>query len=161
MMQEVKKYWPLIVLFLVAIIFGGVMSRGIPPIWMHASMGFALIMFATLKLFNPSKFADGFQMYDMLAKNFRPYAYVYPLIELALGFAWAIIYQPYYTAWATIVIFSIGLIGVLFAIHKGLNVNCACMGNVLQVPLSTVTVWENMLMITMSIIMLNQVDLPY
>lgn len=154
-MDKLKTYWPLIALLGISVLFGLAMSGGRPVLFMHASMGFALIIFATLKIFTPSKFADGFAMYDLLAKHFRPYAYVYPYIELALGFAWLLVFRPVETAWATIAVFGFGAVGVLLAIKNKLNVNCACMGNVLQVPLSTVTLWEDMLMIGMSIALLQ------
>ena len=53
--------------------------------WMHDFMGLFLVVFSMFKFFDMEGFADGFQMYDLLAKPFRPYAYVYPFIELALG----------------------------------------------------------------------------
>ena len=53
--------------------------------WMHDFMGFFVVVFSMFKFFNMEGFADGFQMYDLLAKPFQPYAYVYPFIELALG----------------------------------------------------------------------------
>jgi len=157
-MDQVKKYWPLIVLISVSALMAGILGRTNPNLLMHAFMGFSLILFATLKLFNPSKFADGFQMYDLLARYFRPYAYIYPLLELALGIAWFTFLEPKYTAWATIALFGFGAIGVLIAIKNKLNVNCACMGNVLQVPLSTVTLFEDFLMIGMSAAMLYNIQ---
>ena len=62
--------------------------------WMHDFMGFFLVVFSMFKFFNLEGFADGFHMYDLLAKPFRPYAYIYPFIELALGLGYLAHWQP-------------------------------------------------------------------
>ena len=56
--------------------------------WMHDFMGYYLVLFSLFKFFDLSGFADGFQMYDLLAKRFRAYAYVFPFVELGLGLAY-------------------------------------------------------------------------
>jgi len=47
-----------------------------------------------------------------------------------------------------------GAIGVFRALRSGLDVNCACMGSALDVPLSTVAVVENVGMTLMAAAML-------
>lgn len=42
-------------------------------LWMHDFMVFFLIVFSLFKFFNMEGFADGSQMYELLAKSFRPY----------------------------------------------------------------------------------------
>ena len=42
-------------------------------------------MLALLKLFHPSAFAHGFEMYELLARRWRLYGYLCPLIELTFG----------------------------------------------------------------------------
>lgn len=157
MTDEPRNYRPLFILIAVAALAGYTIAP--PPFfpvfgWMHAFMGIFLCIFAMLKLFSPSKFADGFSMYDLLAKQFRPYAYVYPYLELALGLAYLSHTAPQLTYIVTIVLFGFSAIGVLLALKKGLNVNCACMGNILNVPLSTVTLTEDIAMIAMAAWML-------
>ena len=102
---------------------------------------------------NMPGFADGFQMYDLLAKTFRPYAYVYPFIELALGLAYLAFWRPTTVYLATIIVLGFGALGVINALRRGLNVNCACMGNTLKVPLSTVALVENLGMVAMALVM--------
>jgi hypothetical protein len=118
--------------------------------WMHDFMGFFLVVFSMFKFFDLSGFADGFQMYDLLAKPFRPYAYVYPFIELGLGLAYLARWNPVVTYSATIVVMLWGAAGVLVALKKGLDINCACMGTVLKVPLSTVALVEDLGMAAMA-----------
>ncbi len=121
--------------------------------WMHDFMGYFLVVFAMFKLFDLPGFADGFQMYDLLAKPFRPYALVYPFIELGLGLAYLARWQPAVVYVVTMAVMLWGAAGVMLALKRGLDVNCACMGNVLKVPLSTVALVEDLGMAAMAAIM--------
>jgi len=121
--------------------------------WMHDFMGYFLIVFSMFKFFDLSGFADGFQMYDLLAKRFRPYAYVYAFVELGLGLAYLAAWTPALIYGVTIVVTVVGSAGVLRALQKGLDANCACMGTVLKVPLSTVALIEDLGMAAMAVAM--------
>jgi hypothetical protein len=122
--------------------------------WMHDFMGFFLVVFSMFKFFDIEGFADGFQMYDLLAKHVRLYAYVYPFIELCLGLGYLAHWQPVAIYSATIVVLTFGSIGVVRALLKGLDIECACMGTVLHVPLSTVALIEDLGMAAMATVML-------
>jgi hypothetical protein len=111
--------------------------------WMHDAMGFFLVTFSLFKFFDLSGFADGFQMYDLLAKPFRPYAYAYPFIELALGLGYLARWELSWVYGVTVVVMTFGALGVVQALRKGLDLHCACMGNILKVPLSTVALTED------------------
>ena len=121
---------------------------------MHHFMGIFLVNFSMLKLFNLSGFADGFQMYDLLAKRFRPYALVYPFIEFALGLGYLSFWRPSVVYATTTVVLTFGALGVINALRKGLDLNCACMGTILKVPLSTVALTEDLGMAAMAAVML-------
>lgn len=118
--------------------------------WMHDFMGFFLVVFSMFKLFNLEGFADGFQMYDLLAKPVRAYAYVYPFIELGLGLGYLAHWQPVFTYGATVVVMIFGSLGVFRALSRKMNIQCACMGTVLRVPLSTVALLEDLGMAVMA-----------
>lgn len=126
---------------------------GMAP-WMHDFMGFFLVVFAMFKLFDLPGFADGFQMYDLLAKRARPYALLYPFLELGLGLAYLARFYPAATYAVTIVLMTFGALGVFTALKKGLDINCACMGTTLNVPLSTVAVVEDVGMAAMAAMLL-------
>jgi len=117
---------------------------------MHDFMGFFLIVFSMFKLFDLEGFADGFQMYDLLAKPFRPYSYIYPFIELGLGLGYLSHWQPTAIYGATAVVMVFGSLGAFNALRKGLALECACMGTVLHVPLSTVALVEDLGMAIMA-----------
>lgn len=123
--------------------------------WMHYFMGLFFTVFAMLKLFNLQGFADGFQMYDLVAMQSRTYALVYPFIELFLGLSYLAFFSPILIYLLTIIFMSISAVGVIKALMKGLDVRCACMGTALNVPLSTVTLIEDFGMLIMAMIMLG------
>ena len=118
--------------------------------WMHDFMGLFLVIFAMLKLFNLKGFVNGFGMYDLLAHKVRGWGYLYPFLELALGLAYLARWQPTVTYSVTVALLVFGALGVLNALRRGLDVECACMGSVLPVPLSTVALVEDLGMAIMA-----------
>jgi len=154
---QLNRYWPLIALVLVALAAATALMHGGDKSfhgWMHYFMGMFFCQFAMLKLFNPQAFADGFQKYDLLGKRYRGYAYAYPLIELALGLLYLSFICPLTTYAITAMLMGFSAIGVIRALKAGLDVRCACMGTVLDVPLSTVTLTEDLVMGVMAVLML-------
>ncbi|KTD15535.1 glutaredoxin [Legionella gratiana] len=154
---SLKKYWPLISLIIISLLAALSINwqvGGDMLVWMHYFMGIFLVIFSALKLFHPLDFADGFEMYDIIAKRSRIYAYCYPLIELLLGLAYFSFFLPILTYLITIIILIIGAIGVIKGLQQGLDINCPCMGTVLDVPLSTVTLTEDIGMALMAFILL-------
>ncbi len=157
MIHQFKRYWPLFVLILIAVLAALALVRSVNlglTAWMHFFMGFFLCQFAMLKFFHPIGFVEGFQKYDLLAKKFRVYAYVYPLIELGLGLSYLSFIAPVVTYSMTILVMGVGAVGVIRALRQGLDLRCACMGTVLDVPLSTVTLTEDIAMGVMAAFML-------
>ncbi|HEU5078743.1 MAG TPA: MauE/DoxX family redox-associated membrane protein [Opitutaceae bacterium] len=153
--KHLSDYLPLIVIFALAILAALAKQRAYADGWslergMHDFMGFFLVVFSMFKFFDLSGFADGFQMYDLLAKPFRPYAYVYPFIELGLGLGYLATTGSVTLYAATIVVMGFGALGVGVALSRKLDIECACMGTVLHVPLSTVALVEDIGMAVMA-----------
>ena len=152
------RYIPLIVLVALALLaaaakqvdYGAWNGRSA----MHDFMGLFLLSFSMLKLFDLNGFADGFQKYDLLAQRSRPYALLYPFLELALALGYLSHWQPQAVYVATIILMSFGAVGVFYALAKGRDLTCACMGSSLSVPLSTVAVVEDVGMAVMALLML-------
>lgn len=160
-------YRPLFVLVCIAILAAIALTLGLKTnsltvqnssfhIGMSLFMGFFLCIFAMFKLFDPKGFVEGFQKYDLLAKKSQLYGYFYPYIELFLGLGLLSAMLPLVFYALTILIMAVSAIGVIKALKAGLEVRCACMGTVLNVPLSTVTLTEDILMGLMALIMLIQ-----
>ncbi|MDB6093936.1 MAG: hypothetical protein JWM32_1498 [Verrucomicrobia bacterium] len=155
---HLADYLPLLVLLAVTALAATAKNRTygggfVGEAWMHDFMGFFLVVFAMLKLFDLPQFADGFQMYDLLAKPARPYAFAYPFIELALGLAYMADWRPGAVYPATVLVMGFGALGVINALRRGLDLYCACMGNILKVPLSTVALGEDLGMAAMAAVM--------
>ena len=155
---SLSDYWPLISLVVVSGLAAWSIAAGFgePTMktFMHAYMGVFLLVFALLKLFDLEGFKKGFAMYDLLAKQNSTYAYAYPFIELGLAIAYLAFLWPTFTYVATIVVFLFGTAGVVSALRDGLDIDCPCMGNILSVPLSTVTLTENLAMAAMATVLL-------
>lgn len=128
----------------------GVWSGGI---WMHDFMGIFLVIFAMVKLFDLRGFAEGFAKYDLLAGLSKPYGMVYPFLELGLGLGYLSGWFPELIYGATIGLLGFGTLGVLMAMKRGENLKCACMGSLLDVPVSVVTLTENLGMVVMAMVM--------
>ena len=119
----------------------------------HFMSGFFLI-FSFFKLLNLKGFAESYVMYDVLAKRIPVWAYLYVFIELGLGIAFLVNFNPILTNSITVVVMSISIIGVLQSVLNKKKIQCACLGAVFNLPMSTVTIIEDVLMIGMSGIML-------
>jgi len=147
--SELSDYVPLIALTLVSAA-GGVAYAAAGDIglsvrdWMHGFMGIFLLVYGLLKLFDLPHFANGFEMYDLLAMRWRGWGYIYPFVEVSLGLAFLAQVAPALVYTLTAVVMGFGAIGVILALRRGVDIECPCMGNVLHVPLSTVTLTEDL-----------------
>ena len=157
--KSISDYMPLLSLVSVSIIGSlAIISSPLIPFemvpFMHFFMGLYLMVLALLKFFDLNKFADGFAMYDLLAKRWRGYGQIYPFIELllALGFLSMLATPLFYVF--TIAFMLFGAAGVVKALNEGVDIYCPCMGNILKVPLSTVTLAENFGMAFMAAMLL-------
>jgi hypothetical protein len=122
--------------------------------FMNNFMGVFFLAFAFFKLLDIQKFADAFSTYDVIARRFRIYGLSYPWIELGLGLLFVSRTGLLLANLTTLVVMSVGMIGVAKAIRKKQAIQCACLGTVFNLPMSVVTVIENGVMIAMSASML-------
>ena len=116
--------------------------------------GFFLV-FSFFKLLNITGFADSYRMYDVIAKRWRGWGYIYAFIELGLGVAFALNIFPVAINATMVVVMTLSLIGVLQSVLSKRQIRCACLGAVFNLPMSTVTIIEDGLMILMGIVMLG------
>lgn len=119
----------------------------------HFMAGFFLV-FSFFKLLDLKGFAESYAMYDVIAKRISAWGYIYPFVELGLGIAFCINYQPNLTNIVTLIVMSISIIGVLQSVLNKSKIQCACLGAVFKLPMSSVTIIEDGLMIAMSAAML-------
>ena len=122
--------------------------------WMSDFMAGFFLVFSFFKLLNLSGFVQAYRGYDLVAAKSAAYAWAYPFIELALGVAYLTRWQPQITHWATLVVMLISAVGVLNALRKRQLIECACLGTVFRLPMSKVTLIEDLSMALMAAVML-------
>ncbi len=122
--------------------------------WMGYFMAGFFIVFSFFKFLDLKGFADSYAMYDLLAKRTKAYGLVYPFMELALGIAYLTNFEPKITSITTIAVMGFSSIGVIQSVIDKRKINCACLGAVFDLPMSTVTIIENLLMIVMAALMI-------
>jgi len=122
--------------------------------WMRHFMAGFFLTFSFFKLLNIKGFKESYQMYDIIARKFPIWGYIYAFLELALGIAFLINFDPIVTNGVTFVVMSVSIVGVLKTVLDKKSIQCACLGDVFNLPMSTVTIIEDGLMILMSLGML-------
>lgn len=126
----------------------------IPEQWMQNFMTAFFLVFSFFKMLNLKGFAESYSSYDIIAKKWMGWGYLYAFIELGLGIAFLLRCNPLITNILTFVVMSISIIGVLQAVINKRKIKCACLGDVINLPMNTVTIIEDGVMIAMSLVMI-------
>lgn len=121
---------------------------------MNNFMGGFFIVFSLFKLLNLSGFADAYATYDIIASRSRAYGLSYPFLELLLGLLYFTGYAPLMTNIATLILMIVGSAGVFQALRTKQKFQCACLGTALKLPMTKVTLVEDVIMGAMALIML-------
>jgi copper chaperone CopZ len=114
-------------------------------------MGLFFIVFSFFKMLDLKNFPISFSMYDPLAEKILFYGWVYPFIEIALGLMFLVRFELNIALYVTIVILGITTFGVTKTLMNKKNIQCACLGTALKLPMTEATLIENALMLSMSI----------
>ena len=117
-------------------------------------MGLFFIVFSFFKLLDLKGFVSSFKMYDPLANKIPLYALIYPFLEVILGLLFLFRIGIQFSLWMTVIVLGITTIGVTRSLLSKQNITCACLGSVLNLPMTLATFIENAIMILMAIIML-------
>jgi len=117
--------------------------------------GFFLI-FAGFKMADLSGFAHGYATYDLLAQRLPIYGYIYPFIEFGFGFAMFLGFQNQSLLWAEVIVMAFSGIGVAIKISKHQKFQCVCLGTILKVPLTTITLVEDFGMAALALVLLSR-----
>ena len=160
---EVTKSWaetykPILLIFgyisaisVIAAVWGGNFSG---MTFMRIFMAGFFLTFSFFKMLDLKGFAESYAMYDVVAKKIPAWGYVYAFLELGLGLCFAVDFAPLYVNAFTAVLMAVSLLGVLQSVFNKKQIRCACLGAVFNLPMSTVTIIEDGLMIAMSVAML-------
>jgi len=153
-----SSYYPIFLIFgyifvatgLLQIISGGFVAET----WMSHFMGGFFLVFSFFKLLNIKGFAEGYSTYDIVAKSFPVWGFIYPFIELLLGLLYLTGLFRTGTNIVTFIVMGISSIGVINSLRSKSPIQCACLGTVIKLPLGKVTLFEDILMVVMSGVMI-------
>lgn len=122
--------------------------------YMLPFMGIVFLILAGLKLVDIKGFSAMFSQYDLIAKRSSVYAKIYPFIELLLGVAFLLKFQIQIAAIITVLVMSIGAIGIGKNLLSKNKIRCACLGAKIKIPLTGFTLVEDIVMVIMGIMVL-------
>jgi copper chaperone CopZ len=134
----------------VGLIGAGSLASGGMEGFMGRFMGGFFLVFGGLKLLDLRGFVSAYAMYDLLAARVTAYGWVYPFLEVILGLGYLAVPN-----WPTLHAFTLGLmlfssVGVVQSVSRGEKLKCACMGTAFNLPMTTVTVVEDLGMAAMA-----------
>lgn len=156
--SRVATYFPLILIALYLI--GGVVLRELSlgrfegPSMMSNFMGGFFTVFSFFKILDLRGFAEGYATYDIIAQKYPEYGKIYPFIELFLGILYLFANAPFVTSLLTVIVMGVSSVGVIKSIRSRRQIQCACLGTFFQLPLTNITLFEDLLMVAMAVVML-------
>ena len=115
-------------------------------------ISFSMVFLALLKLQNVETFATMFLNYDLLAKRWVPYSYIYPYAEGLAGILMVAGALTWLSVPVALFIGTVGAVSVFKAVYiDRRELKCACVGGSSNVPLGFVSLTENLMMIAMAV----------
>lgn len=119
-------------------------------------MGIFFLMFGMFKLFEYQMFSHGYKDYDLIAQKLPWWGRAYPLVEILLGILYVLHVMPLWLNAFVVVLLSVNAYGVWRTIkNKPSDMPaCLCLGAVVKLPLSTISMLENVSMGAMALAML-------
>ncbi len=149
-----QTYRPLLILLAYLTVLSALLGW---PHWqgmMRFFMGGFFMAFSFFKMLDLRGFASAYRSYDLIAQALPSYGFVYPFIELTLGLSYVTDTWPLETNALTAVVMVVSLFGVVKAVLSRQSIRCACLGTVFNLPMSTVTIIEDGLMLGMAVMAL-------
>lgn len=159
---EATSYVPVIAVFAAAAALALAASQamlGSPFTVMAAEwfIAFSMVILAMLKLQDLESFATMFLNYDLLARQWVPYGYIYPVAEFTAGALMAAHALDWLSIPLALFIGTIGGTSVFYAVYvQKRELKCACVGGSSKVPLGFVSLSENLFMVGMALWMLSR-----
>ncbi|WP_294308750.1 MauE/DoxX family redox-associated membrane protein, partial [uncultured Sphingomonas sp.] len=151
------SYRPVAALFAMTALMALAVSQAVyaTPFTMRAAewfIAFSMAVLALLKLQNVESFATMFLNYDLLAKRWVPYSYVYPFAEGLAGVLMIAGVAKWLSVPIALFIGGIGVVSVVKAVYiDRRELKCACVGGSSNVPLGFLSLAENLMMIGMAV----------
>lgn len=115
-------------------------------------VAFSMCGLAYLKLRDIESFSTMFLNYDLLAKRWVRYGYIYPFGEALAGVLMIAGVGLWLAIPVALFIGSIGAVSVIYAVYiQKRELKCACVGGDSNVPLGFISLTENLFMIGMAL----------
>lgn len=112
----------------------------------------SMSVLAMLKLQNIETFSAMFLNYDLLARRWVPYSYIYPFAEALAGILMIAGALTWISIPVALFIGTIGAVSVFKAVYiDKRELKCACVGGSSNVPLGFLSLTENLMMIAMAL----------
>jgi len=157
---KATTYKPVIAVFSVTALMALAVSQAAygTPVTARAAqwfIAFSMCVLAVLKLQNIEKFSTMFLGYDLLARRWVPYGYIYPFAEALAGLLMIAGIATWLSAPLALIVGGIGAVSVFKAVYiDKREIKCACVGGDSNVPLGFVSLTENLMMVAMAVWML-------
>ena len=157
---EATSYTPVLVVFAVTAALALSASHAAfgSPFTIRAAewfIAFSMAVLAMLKLQDVERFATMFLNYDLLARRWVPYSYVYPFAEGLAGVLMAARALDWLSIPVALSIGTVGGVSVFYAVYvQKRELKCACVGGSSKVPLGFLSLTENVMMVAMALWML-------
>lgn len=151
------SYRPVIALFAMTALMAAAASHAAhgTPFTLQAVewfIAFSMTVLALLKLQNVEGFATMFLNYDLLARRWVPYSYIYPFAEGLAGVLMIAGALDWLSVPVALFIGTVGAVSVFKAVYVDRReLKCACVGGSSNVPLGFVSLTENLMMIAMAV----------
>jgi len=115
-------------------------------------IAFSMVALSLLKLQKVESFATMFLNYDLLAKRWVPYSYIYPYAEGLAGVLMIAGALTWLSVPVALFIGAVGAVSVFKAVYiDKRELKCACVGGATNVPLGFISLTENLMMMVMAI----------
>lgn len=152
--RSLKDYFPLIAMILLVLGLTVLSVNTFALDAMTAFMGWFFLVFGALKVIRIHDFVVAYRKYDLLAIRSRTYAYLFPFLELGAGLAYLFSWQIKIVSAIAVPILLISALGVFIKLRQKEEVPCACLGTVFKVPMTYVTLGEDLFMAVMAVMFL-------
>ena len=154
MRHSIKDFYPLVFILAIVAILTSIGVMYFNQDLMLAFMGYFFLVFGLLKVIRIKGFAQAYRMYDVIAKRSKLYSYLYPFLEIGFGLSYLFVWQIEAVSMVVVVVMLIGAYGVYLKLKEHEEIPCACLGTVFKVPMTWVTLGEDLLMAVMALIIL-------
>ena len=151
------SYRPVAVLFAMTALAALALNMGVHGSWLSVQavewfIALSMIVLALLKLQDVESFSSMFLNYDLLARRWVPYSYIYPFAEGLAGLLMVGGLLNWLSIPIALFIGTVGAASVFKAVYVDKReIKCACVGGANKVPLGFVSLTENLMMIGMAL----------